>query len=430
MDHPQIDPLREALALGKAGKRREAAARIARFLAEHPDDARAWHALSYVLTERDQRIYALCRVLAIDPGDRAARAQLVRLSGVAQGAAVPASPAPTPAARLHRPPSISAGEVAARHLVERKRRRPAIRWKVLSSPSLVAGLVIVLVFGLTALAAPLIAPPVDAAAPEIIPRYGYGTLPSAPSAEHPLGLMPKQYDIFYGLIWGARRAFRAGLAVTLARVIVGVVVGLIAGYYGRWLDAALMRVTDAFLSFPVIAAAMVMMALYGVEFYIGPSGVAHLLPAREENIVIAALVLFGWMPYARLLRGNVLAEREKEYIQAARATGSRNRRLILRHLLPNVTQGLFVLVASDIGAVVVLLATFAFIGLFNPPFGFMEADWGQMLSAARGWIIGAGSNVLDYWYTYVPASAAIILFSVGWNLLGDGLRDVLDPRRR
>jgi peptide/nickel transport system permease protein len=305
-----------------------------------------------------------------------------------------------------------------------------LRTRIFTRPSLIAGILIVVVLAAVALAAPLIAPPVEGTLPGVIPNYGYSPEPTPPSAEHPLGLLSKQYDVLYGLIWGARRAFRAGLLVTAARLLVGVLLGLVSGYLGGWLDALLMRITDAFLSFPVMAAAMVMVALYGVEFYINPDGIWYLLPAREESIVMYALVIFGWMTYARLIRGNVLVEREKEYMQAARAAGVGHRRILLRHLLPNVTQGLFVTAASDVGAVVVLLAAFAFIGLFTPPFGLMEADWGQMLSAARNWIVGSPSNAFAYWYTYLPVSGAIILFSVGWNLIGDGLRDLFDPRLR
>ena len=155
-----------------------------------------------------------------------------------------------------------------------------------------------------------------------------------------------------------------------------------------------------------------------------------LLPGREEGVVIITLVVFGWMAYARMVRGNVLAEREKEYMQAATASGVGGRRIMFRHLLPNVTQGLFVLVASDIGAVVVLVATFTFIGLIPPPYGQMEADWGQMLVASRDWIIGSPANAFEHWYTYLPVSLAVVLFSVGWNLIGDGLGEILDPRQR
>jgi peptide/nickel transport system permease protein len=175
-----------------------------------------------------------------------------------------------------------------------------------------------------------------------------------------------------------------------------------------------MRLTDAFLAFPL--AAMLMVALVA-------------LPLSKLSIVVLTFIVFGWMSYARLVRGNLLVEREKEYVQAARAIGVPRRRLIARHLFPNATHGLFVLMASDMGAVVLLVAAFTFIRLIgNESGGLLGADWGQMLSTSRNWIIGAPDRAFHYWYTYLPVSLAIVLFSVGWNLVGDGLRDVLDPR--
>lgn len=301
---------------------------------------------------------------------------------------------------------------------------------ILARPSLVLGILIVLVFFILAAAAPLIAPPVDEENPYLIPQYGFGAFPQPPSAEHPLGLMARQQDVFYGLVWGTRTALKVGLFVTVGRLLIGAVLGLVSGHYGRLVDAVIMRVTDAFMAFPIIAAVMVTVALFAREATVVPGGRMFLVPSREEQVIILTLVAFGWMSYARLLRGNVLAEREKDYMQAARAIGVGNRRVIFRHLFPNVTQGLFVLVASDIGAVVVLLTMFTFIGLVRPAMGTMEADWGQMLSVSRDWIIGSPSNAFEYWYTYVPVSVAIVLFSIGWSLIGDGLRDVLDPRLR
>ncbi len=149
-------------------------------------------------------------------------------------------------------------------------------------------------------------------------------------------------------------------------------------------------------------------------------------------MLVFCLIAFGWMQYARLVRGNVLVEREKEYIQAALSVGVRAPRLIFRHLLPNIPQGLLVLIASDIGAMVVLAAVFTFLvgvdGMSAAISG--GADWGRMLSASRNWVITARSSPFKYWYTYLPPSAALVLFSIGWNLVGDGLRDVLDPRLR
>ena len=417
------DPLDRALKLLNAGKQIEASAVLSRFLVENPGSEQAWHMLSYALTDRDKQVYALQRVLQINPDNKAARSQLARLYEDVSAPAGPPSPRPRqrPAAR-----PVAAVEAPAR--VERTWR--TILKSILGRPSLLAGILIVLLFVAVAAAAPLIAPPEDPENPYIMPQFGFGSFPEPPSPEHPLGLMARQNDVLYGLVWGTRTALKVGLFVTLGRLLIGAVLGLISGHYGGWLDAALMRITDAFMAFPVIAAVMVMVALFGRELSAMPSSTMFLVPSRQEQVIILTLVAFGWMSYARLLRGNVLAEREKDYMQAAQSIGAGNRRVIFRHLMPNVTQGLFVLVASDIGAVVVLLTMFTFIGLVRPAMGTMEADWGQMLSVSRDWIVGSPSNAFEYWYTYVPVSVAILLFSIGWNLIGDGMRDVMDPRLR
>ena len=305
------------------------------------------------------------------------------------------------------------------------------RKRSLGRPSFVAGVLIVLLFVVAAFGAPLIAPPVEQNmdAPDHIPRYGLGNQPTPPSAEHPLGLLSGQYDIFYGLIWGARAAFQVGILVVAGRIAIGLLFGLVAGYYGKWADAILMRLTDAFMAFPIMAAAMVMIVLFGRETEYVVRGFNYMMPSHEEQVIVVTLVAFGWMPYARLIRGNLLAEREREYVQAAHASGVWGWRIILRHLLPNSTQGLFVTAASDVGAVVVLIAAFTFVGLIHPSTQGMKAEWGHMLTAARNWIIGSPANAFEYWYTYIPVSAAIILFSIGWNLIGDSLRDVFDPRQ-
>lgn len=297
-------------------------------------------------------------------------------------------------------------------------------------PSLTLGFLIVLAFLLVAAAAPVLAPPGDEDNPYLLPREGFGLVPEPPNSDHPLGTLPRQYDIFYGLIWGTRSALKLGLFVAVGRLVAGLLLGLVSGHYGKAVDALIMRFTDAFLAFPIAAAVMVTVALFARDLHTLQSGRMFLLPSREEQVVIVTLVVFGWMAYARLLRGNVLAEREKEYMQAAIAIGAAGRRVMFRHLLPNVTQGLFVLVASDIGAVVVLVAAFTFIGLIPRSGGALEANWGQMLAVARDWIIGSPANAFQHWYTYIPVSLVIVLFSMGWNLIGDGLRDLLDPRLR
>jgi peptide/nickel transport system permease protein len=298
-------------------------------------------------------------------------------------------------------------------------------------PVLVAGCLVVLLFTGMAVFAPALAPPVDPAAPQFIPRGGSKLSPTPPGPGHPLGMLPEKYDVFYGLVWGTRAALAFGLLVVFGRVLLGTIVGLISGYAGGLLDALLMRLADAFLAFPMIAATVVMLSLFGFERQLWPGGWTMLQPTRQEEIILLTFVLFGWVPYARLMRGNVLVEREKTYIKAARSTGVPASRLIFRHLLPNSLQGLIALASSDIGAVVVLLSAFTFIGIITPqPGPGMMADWGFILGAARDWIIGPPVRAFEHWYTYMPVSLAIVLFSSGWSLVGDGVRDALDPRLR
>jgi peptide/nickel transport system permease protein len=181
-----------------------------------------------------------------------------------------------------------------------------------------------------------------------------------------------------------------------------------------------MLITDSFLAFPVVAAALVMVSVFGGTFLAGRSG-------GEGRVISLSLVLFGWMQYARLIRGNVMVEKEKEHVRAAISIGAPHRRIIFRHILPNATQGLWVMVASDVGVMVTTVAALTFIGLtVSRP----SADWGMMLKYARNWIIGTPGNAFQYWYTYVPAILAVVVFSIGWNLIGDGLITALDPRQR
>jgi peptide/nickel transport system permease protein len=225
-------------------------------------------------------------------------------------------------------------------------------------------------------------------------------------------------------------AFLVGLSITFGRTLIGCLLGLFSGYLGGLLDGIVMRITDAFMAIPAVAAGAIIYALFGEIGSSAPPTSKFLLSSKNEQIIIITLVMFGWMQYARLIRANVISEREKEYIQAAISIGTSNRRIVFKHLLPNSIRGLLVLIASDIGAMVALVSVFYFIGLIgDSPYGFL-ADWGLMLSASRDWIVSASSRPFEFWYTYVPAVSAIVLFTVGWSMIGDGLRDVLDPRSR
>jgi peptide/nickel transport system permease protein len=299
---------------------------------------------------------------------------------------------------------------------------------------LLFGSFLILVFLAIAILAPVIAPP-DGDFPEIpffIPRDGYRGTPQPPNPDHILGTLPDQYDVFYGLIWGTRRAFLVGIWITLGRTLIGVLLGLISGYYKGITGNFIMRIADAFMSMPSIAAAALMFALFGeVEIVTNPMAVIAGPTAwsLNEKIIVFSLILFGWMQYARIIHANVLSEREKDYVQAAISIGSPHRRIVFKHILPNATKGFYVLIASDIGGMVAVFSLFYFIGLIGiSPYG-MIADWGLILSVSRDWIVGTPSKPFLYWYTYFPAISAIILFTIGWSMVGDGVRDLLDPRQ-
>ena len=301
--------------------------------------------------------------------------------------------------------------------------------RYLSKIELNAGVLIILIFALVASFAPFIAPS-QGDSPYVLSSGSFSASPEPPSPAHPLGTLPGQYDVFYGLVWGAQVAFLVGFFTTLGRALAGILLGLLSGFFGGLLDAVLMRITDAFMAFPAMAAAAVMFATFGERPWLAVPGAGTILGGRNELIIMLTLVLFGWMQYARLVRANTLAEREKEYAKAAISIGASRPRILFRHLLPNVTRGLFVLIASDIGAMVAIVAAFYFIGLAGGRGSVIKTDWGQMLSISRDWIIGAPGNAFEYWYTYLPSSLAIVLFTFGWSLTGDGLRDLMDPRWR
>lgn len=280
------------------------------------------------------------------------------------------------------------------------------------NPLSMLGLFIVVGFILMALLAPLLAPPEPTARdPYMMPHAGYSPDPQPPRPGHPFGTTEQAFDIYYGIVWGARTALRVGLIVVTVSVAIGIVVGGIAGYYRRRIDEALMRVVDIFLAFPGLILAVVIVAILGPGL---------------TNVMIA-LALVGWPGYARLLRGEILSVRERDYVEAARAMGAGDAKIILRHVLPNSIYPLLVVSSLDMGSIVVLAAALSFLGL-GAPVGY--ADWGQIIALSRNWIIGSGGNAFIFWYTVVFPGAALVLFTLGWNLLGDAFRDILDPRLR
>ena len=284
--------------------------------------------------------------------------------------------------------------------------------QITRNPLSMVGIFLVLAFVGVAIFAPVIAPtPPNARDPYIIPRDGFKSEPQPPSAEHPFGTTEGQYDIFYGVIWGTRTAFLAGIVIVSMALVIGLTIGSLSAYFGGWVDDVLMRITEIFLAFPFLVAALTLAAVLQPKL------------GRGMYTGIIALVAFGWMSYARLIRGDILATKEREYVLAARSLGVRDLRILVRHVLPNAIFPVLVVASLEIGTYVLSFAALSFLGL-GAELGY--ADWGQMLALSRNWI----TNLGKYWYIVVYPGMVLLFFVLGWNLIGDALRDIVDPRLR
>lgn len=281
---------------------------------------------------------------------------------------------------------------------------------LLRNPLSLIGLVMLAFFTGVATFAPQIAPPEPyQITPYEIPRSGFRAAPQPPSAENLFGTTEGQFDIFYGLVWGTRTAFKIGLGVVLISAFIGLTIGTVSAFYGGVVDEVLMRVVDVFMAVPFLIAAMVLTTLLG-------KGIAQMT---------IALTAFGWMNYARVIRSEILRVKEMDYVQAARSYGTRDLGLILQHILPNAFFPVLVLATMATGSMVLAASALSFLGVGTEP-GY--ADWGQLISYSRNWIVGRGDNPFQYWYTLAFPGAAIFLFVLSWSLVGDALRDILDPR--
>ncbi len=224
-----------------------------------------------------------------------------------------------------------------------------------------------------------------------------------PSARHPLGLDELGRDILSRLVYGARTSLAVGLAVVLVAGSIGTAIGAVAGFAGGRLEALLMRATDVFLAFPGILLAIAFVAVLG--------------PALSH--VVLALVIIGWVGYARLVRAQVLQWKQRDFVLAARAAGVPRTRIVLRHLLPNVLPELTVQATLGLAGAILAEAGLSFLGLgIEPP----AASWGSMINAGR-------SHLLDAPHLSLFPGLAILVAVVGLHLLGDGVIELLDPRR-
>jgi peptide/nickel transport system permease protein len=306
---------------------------------------------------------------------------------------------------------------------------------IVTNPLSVVGIILVVMFALVALFAPVLAPPPERTpSPMQIPRDGFKAEPQPPGTPwnrnppsyvpgwykavtgneewvHLWGTTSGQYDIWYGVVWGTRTAFLASFLVTIASTIIGVLIGAFAGFYGGWVDEILMRIVEIFIAFPFITGALILASLLTPLF------------GRSIWPATIALIIFGWTGYARQLRGDILATKERDYVLAARASGAKDSHLMMKHVIPNAMFPTMVRISLDLGAVVLAFAALSFLGIGLPE-GY--ADWGQVVSFARAWILTLDQN----WYIIVFPGVALLLYGLGWNLIGDALRDILDPKLR
>ncbi|MDO8442209.1 MAG: ABC transporter permease [Polaromonas sp.] len=237
---------------------------------------------------------------------------------------------------------------------------------------------------------------------------------AAGSAKYLLGTDDQGRDILSALMYGARISLAVGFASVLLSGVFGVGLGLLAGFYGGWIDAVLMRLCDVMLSFPAILVALL---IAGVGRALFPNAQDSL----ALGVLIVSITLTGWVQYARTVRGSTLVERNKAYVQAARVTGVAPMRIMRRHVLPNVMGPVLVLATIQVATAIITEATLSFLGVGAPP-----------TSPSLGTLIRVGNDYLfsgEWWITVFPG-AMLVTISLSVNLLGDWLRDALNPRLR
>jgi len=301
--------------------------------------------------------------------------------------------------------------------------------RVRGDPFSLLGAVMVLFFMMVGLLAPLLAPPSRGVDPYICPYDGptIGDLkiyppPSPPSSEHPFGTL-QGFDIYYGCIWGTRTAFRVGILVIFVALALGLFIGGVSGYCGGLVDELLMRLADIFFAFPGILLAIVLVIALPSEWTIDLGSISFALTLSQLDKLVLALVFFGWASYARLIRGEIVKVKQEDYVEAAKAVGCSGFRVLVQHILPNSMYPILTMAFLNFGKTVLFAATLSFLG-FGPEVGY--ADWATIISHSRPWIV----DPFRYSYTWVAPSMFIFAFILGWSLLGDELREILDPTLR
>jgi len=302
-------------------------------------------------------------------------------------------------AEVHRIPV--AGKPADSAFRVRARRFAELTGNVLSNPTtLVGAILITLLIGMAIFAPLLIAP--NLPDPTQMPRDWSALNVPPGSPGHPLGTTNTGGDVLYGVIWGARLSLQLSVIVVAITVTVGVIVGSLAGFKGGKIDEILMRIVDVFLAIPELIFALAIAAVLGPSF---------------SNIILALAVVF-WVKYARIMRAQIIHVKENEYIDAARVSGDSQWRIYFRDILPNSITPVMVQATLDMGHIVLVGATLSFIGLAEAGL----AEWGVLVSEGQ-----TGISAGRWWASTFPG-LMVFIWALAFNLVGDGLRDVLDPR--
>jgi peptide/nickel transport system permease protein len=332
------------------------------------------------------------------------------------------------------------------------------------------GLIIILAFVSIAIMAPILAP-APYGDPFKIPRDMQINVltpnPTPPTMKHIFGTTDEQYDLYYACIWGTITAFRTGLSVVGVSLIIGLLIGTLAAFYGGLLDELLMRFTDIIIAFPGLVLAMALVIAFPAIVPINISMLMIVLfalimlllllvrPNKKLLIAVWAILIFsilsifyfpltlnlglsrldkvliaitlvGWPGYTRVIRGEVLRVKNEDYVEASRASGSTDFGIILRHIWPNTVYPILIVATLDIGSIVLSAAALSFIGIGADP---DYADWGQIIQRSAPWI-NRPQELVNNYHTFIIPGLFITTFVMGWNLLGDALRDVLDPTLR
>lgn len=313
--------------------------------------------------------------------------------GVSGGAAAESAVGPAPAERL-------ADAVSTRP----QRRMPKFLHALFQNKLAVIGVVILIVMSFVAIAAPFLSDH-DPEAGIIIDSKKPPFWAEGGSTEYLLGTDALGRDIYTRLLYGARISLVVGVAAVIVAGAIGISLGLIAGFYGGRIDDVIMRLADIQLAVPFILLAIAILAALG----------------QGLDKIIITLGISGWVTYGRVVRGSVLSWRETEFVEAARAIGARNSVIMFKHILPNVVASIIVIASFAVASTILAEASLSFLGLGVPP---DVPTWGGMVAAGRDYII------TGEWWIYTFPGIAIMLTVLGINVVGDWLRDYLDPRLR